>query len=304
MAATKKMDEPCEVCKDKNPGPLIECERCEKWLCRKCSNLEEADFTMLSQKPAFHWFCPTCAEQALTAVKTDKLIETKCKEYCSKFNQEIKEEMNTRFEEVSRKIKNTEEELRKEDEALKKQMTDLKEDIERKLGNLSKETATNSIKEIQEREWRKNNIVIFKLDESKEEEAEQRKAEDVKHVDNICSILKITTNVRNAVRLGKKTPGNTRPLRVTLDSKQNVEAIIKASRKLGTIDDATYKNLIIKNDQTPMEREETKKLLALRNKKREETEMKGEQDVWIIRRGQVVRNRQPPTPQDPPPQAH
>jgi hypothetical protein len=70
---------------------------------------------------------------------------------------------------------------------------------------------------------------------------------------------------------------------------------------LDTIDNNSehiiYKRVVIKKDQTPLEREEMKKLLEQRDKMREESRQRGEADNWIIWRGRVVRSRHPTHPE-------
>jgi hypothetical protein len=284
-------EEKCDQCSEVNPGYMVECEHCDRWLCLKCADLDEPSYTFLKNKTSVHWYCLACTKQAVSAVKTDNLIETKCKEYCEGFKKELRAEMKAKWDEFSQKLGNTKAALEREDNALKQSVVDLKAEMDRKFGDVATEAASVSVKEMQEREWRRNNIVIFKMQESPNLDPNARKEEDMAHVNNICTILDITTQIRNAVRLGKKEPGKVRPLKVTLGTSLDVTNIIKVARKLEEVtarEHLKYKDIIIKNDQTPMERDERRRLVALRDRKREESRLNGDGKVWIIKGNRVV----------------
>jgi len=56
---------------------LVECERCDEWICLKCSGLTEAAYEVVNSddKSLLHWFCPECNAEAISAVKTSQLID-------------------------------------------------------------------------------------------------------------------------------------------------------------------------------------------------------------------------------------
>jgi len=91
----------CESVFSDEEGKLIECERCEKWECLDCSGLEEAEYTLLnSRSSTIHWYCTGCNAQAISAVKSDNLIEEKCKSYFEAVRGEIsqvKDELDSKI---------------------------------------------------------------------------------------------------------------------------------------------------------------------------------------------------------------
>ena len=87
-------------------------------------------------------------------------------------------------------------------------------------GNNPKVTEEQDIEE-RERQNRRKNIIVFRLPESDKPEPETRREEDIwKMVGlcrNICKIDITSTDLRKAVRLGKATQNNERPLLITMD---------------------------------------------------------------------------------------
>ena len=87
----------CKICQcvfcDED-DKLIECGRCEKWECINCSNMSEKQYDLLNDKSLgvrLHWFCNECNALAISAVKTDKEIEEKCRQYFHTVREEIQE---------------------------------------------------------------------------------------------------------------------------------------------------------------------------------------------------------------------
>ena len=63
---------------------------------------------------------------------------------------------------------------------------------------------SEDIREFRESEARRNNIIIFNVNESKSTEAEARKQEDTDYVQELCGILKANPSfVKTVARLGK-----------------------------------------------------------------------------------------------------
>ena len=85
MAATSS-DAPeksvCKLCdKQFEPpnDPLIQCDRCDGWICLHCANMSDEQYKFFiseTNKNISHlWFCTNCFPSATTCVKTDNEIE-------------------------------------------------------------------------------------------------------------------------------------------------------------------------------------------------------------------------------------
>ena len=75
----------CDVCSDAAES-LIQCERCLKWHCLKCSKILDSVMNVLDEDESLHWFCGVCNAIALKAIQMfsqegyaakDQLIENR-----------------------------------------------------------------------------------------------------------------------------------------------------------------------------------------------------------------------------------
>ncbi len=269
----------CKVCmntfSNKN-DKLIECGRCTEWVCITCAKLSAAAYKVCGKPDSpFHWFCEDCTVSALTAVKTDQLIEERCKQHFESFKEEVADMIDQKVEE---KIEKVEEKI----------------DTRLQEGNINIEDIVNEIKERKERE---NNVIMFNVPESVNMEPADRKIDDVAKALKICEMLEVDAEFTQAIRLGKKKPlGEHRPLRLTTVSAEMANNLTFAARKFADLDEEDeMRKIAIRRDMTPLEREEMRKLLQMREKRKRESTLKGENSNWIIRRGKVVLGR-PPQP--------
>jgi hypothetical protein len=116
-----------------------------------------------------------------------------------------------------------------------------------------------NIIEQKSRERRKENIVVFNIEESTSDDVEDRKLYDLSEADRLLSNeLSIGATVTNPVRLGLKREDSKypRPLRITVDDEETKWKILKAAKNLAKSGEEIYKTVFIKRDMTPMEREQ------------------------------------------------
>ena len=66
----------CQLTMDDDNG-LIQCERCQKWVCRKCADISHEEFVVISHNGRFHWFCDDCDLLAMAAVENSKKVDGK-----------------------------------------------------------------------------------------------------------------------------------------------------------------------------------------------------------------------------------
>jgi hypothetical protein len=155
---------------------LMECEYCAEHFCSKCLNLSAAEYKLLSKRSDLHWYCPPCEEKAMKNLKIEKEIEERCKEYFSKYEKRL----DALEHEVNKKA----------------DVPKVKELIEESLSGKARDGAegqnhiNEDITEFRESEARRNNIIIFNVNdnnESKSTEAEARKQEDTDYVQELCA---------------------------------------------------------------------------------------------------------------------
>lgn len=260
---------------------LIECDRCKFWECLECSGMDQKLYESLNDDtvgPYIHWYCRKCKEPAMKAVSTDNEIEVRCEQFFAKFRAEIHEEIDA----VKRDIEN----LKSESRNQKNEMSTLKSELEVK----SQLTVEQAIKEVQDRQERKLNVVFFNIDESEADEIEQAKQDDLAELRKILDQIEAKVPIANPTRLGKKEDSVTaRPLRVRAANEQDVAKIMSAAKKLKG--HADLGSVYINRDRTPLERQEWKRLLEEKKERNEEARNAGREENWIIRKQQVILGR-------------
>ncbi len=271
---------------------LIECERCEKWICLKCSGLTEGQYEAMNDESLgcmLHWFCITCTELAVKAVKTDNDLDEKCKQYMARFKSEIRAELKEEFAKIQTSL---EEKLTQEIKTVNSKIDNL---------NLPKPQVANDdsprvenmelmMEEMKDREARKLNLIIFNLEESDAVQGEERKNYDHEESRKILSTIGATVPITRPTRLGKRGDGKIgRPLRITVSSVSDQHTVLKAAATLRG--HHKYGEVFINKDQTPWEQRQWKKLLEERKRKTEESAAANADVTWVIRKGRVIEAR-------------
>ena len=150
----------------------------------------------------------------------------------------------------------------------------------------SREAEMIAVSEIEERAKRSSNVMLFNLKESGES-AEEIKRDDEAKLKEIARIMGTKFEALKAIRIGKKETGKTRPLKVIFQSRAERNAVLAKAKNLGTSNEEMAKNLVIKMDLTPKQRQEEKQLLSERNKRRNKET--SQMHTWIIRSGKILR---------------
>ena len=66
--------------------------------CRSCAKVNLNEYEIISKKNSkVRWFCAGCDEEAMSAIKTSKLIEEKCKQYIEPIEQKL-QDLSSRLE--------------------------------------------------------------------------------------------------------------------------------------------------------------------------------------------------------------
>ena len=115
--------------------------------------------------------------------------------------------------------------------------------------------------EVSDRDRRRNNMIIFRLPESKKENEEARAKDDTDRSNSIMEIVNgglITIKAKKIIRLGTYDQTKTRPLLVSLDSHSDKEKIMANTAKLKN---TAHKDISIGHDLTKTQREEYKTLI-------------------------------------------
>ena len=109
--------------------------------------------------------------------------------------------------------------------------------------------------EMEDRDRRRDNIILFGLPESDEGTISERRAHDETLVDEVFGAIGCDDVDIDAIfRLGRNVSGKVRPVKVTLRNRSSKVEIMRKSRDLRTKD--KFKRVFISNDKTKMQQSE------------------------------------------------
>jgi len=265
----------CELCKinhTKMYDKLMECDYCSKHFCIQCLDMPSKLYNQMVGRLDIKWFCPLCNEKVEKNLKADREIEEKCKLFMQTFEDRIKtlEQKAESFVTAEQ----VQEIIAKENKTTKEVTNVINSE-----GDISEAV----IKEMAEREKRKNNAIMFKVPEPKTNIKVDKMNADIQLVKDIGSAVKIEINDEDIVkitRLGKKKSNfdtvdivQERPLLVTF-ANENVKKNLFANASKMQFVTGSLAAVSLDHDMTPKEREETKKLMLEAKRREEESEGK------------------------------
>lgn len=242
------------------------CEYCAKVYHASCQGVPPDVLSAISVCESFHWFCKTCNPKALDVLRVVQTLKDK------------NDELEARLVNVESKLTTFGDDFKDFKEKQEAINVGIAEAVDKKLS----ESTSQSVSEMNERELRKPNLIFFNLPESDKAEPKDRISEDREQVKGVLDFMEVGgCEFQQPVRLGTKgeTP---RPLKVRFKQQEDCVRILKSAKKLQGSD--TY----ISRDMTPLEREERRALVKLKNRRQEESSEKGENAKWAIRRGKVI----------------
>ena len=148
-------------------------------------------------------------------------------------------------------------------EQVKEQVGGIEKEIDAGMQKAKEEVKEEMSAEMKNREERKMNIVIYGIDESDKEEAEERKKEDEKKVAEIATEIGVATKGKVEVkwRLGKKVEGENkpRPMIVQLEDAESRAKLLEKARFLARNANPAWKRVYLAPDLTWQQREEARK---------------------------------------------
>lgn len=193
----------------------INCCICNKSYKIDCVNVSSTEVRKIHQKTGFTWTCKICL----------------------KFGNDLNS------------LKSALASLQDEIKVLKDSILETSSCSNRSLIDMEK-----IIREVSERNKRRDNIVIFGSDESDCSTNKEQVDLDVPLVSEICSVLGVTSENLKVSRLGKfdvSQPNRRRPIRVVLSSERNVIDALRNVPKLKS--NTKFKHLSLFRDRTPLQ---------------------------------------------------
>lgn len=207
------------------------------------------------------------------------LLEQQKKDIVDSFTNEIRKVFN-KIESLETRILNFENSLYE----IRKQQTDQESTIKTlaaDIQNMKNEYSHALLDEVEQRNWRRNNIIVCGAEELKHGSLKERKEHDEIMIDNMIEDLKISdVEVRNITRIGRMKEGKERLIRIKLSTDDSKTKLLKAAKSLQNI--PKYKGIYLNPDRTPVEQHR----FALIRKELKDRKEKGE-DV-VLFRGRVI----------------
>lgn len=146
-------------------------------------------------------------------------------------------------------------------------------------------------REIQSAKSKENNIVIYGINESTKQTAEDKSSHDNERVQHLFNHISADrANIKKIVRLkNSNSSSKPPPLLVKLDSKATCISVLKSAKKLKQSKDLA--NIYISLDMTQAQRQELRSLIAVRNDLNTALEKTpdGKDSYYGIRNGKVVK---------------
>lgn len=236
------------------------CDGCKIFLCRQCSGITTTEIRAVSLlQRSIVYLCTDCsmALKELPALKKQVVLLTKEMDRIKKI---VEKNQNVpSFADIVKSVNtNVEEKLAKLDE----KVVSVNKSMEEKLA-IVKQTAADSknsfaekweqveptIQELQERENRTKNLLIFGMKEIEANSREGRSTQEISKVKALIHDIDEAVSFQNikTFRLGAYNAEKVRPIKVIMENKEDVLKILK---KKASIQGDCY----IKNDQTPSQR--------------------------------------------------
>lgn len=258
---------PCGTCKrpvrGKDRG--LECEVCENWFHVGCEKVtkEQYEFLMDEENKTIPWICRKC--------------KGNLKHYAKKVD----------------RLEREKEELKDRLEKLEENSLLMKNEIKDEVINVVFE----ELEEWKEKEEKKNNVIVFNLQEKVCETKEEKHQEDlslsvqvIKEIgldidkEEIKEVHRIGKMQSSQEERGEECNRRPRPLLIKLNDTRVKWEIVRNGKRIKETGKEHLKRAIIVPDQTKKERERNKKLRDELKERRDNGE-----EGWFIRKGQLAR---------------
>ena len=264
--------QPCRVCPKMVSDEGIKCDRCCGWVHVACSGLTKKEYEFLSNiaSPSVKFYCRQCMQDfnageeqtntrmAVQETKLDTLMK-------------VVDTVLTQNQQIMQHLSQTETK---------------QNDTKQKLNEV--------IIEEKEREKRKNNVIMYNVAETTEEQ-EQEGMDDTEKVTSILrQVVELEApEIESVIRLGSKNGKDGKPrekprlLKVVFKTEEKKREVIKKAPGLNKGVQEQSQKIYINNDETDQERKSGYELRQQLKKKRQET---GDQK-WVIRNREIVYKR-------------
>ena len=266
----------CKTCAqdfDDENCELLECEFCDDHFCISCLDISSEEYIILAKRQDIHWYCPQCEANVMVSIRADKDIAQKCADYFQLLDQKLST-LTSRVDEKASKIDflSLEKQCEAQFQNISTRLSKVDEMLALKLGDSLSATKIpvpviqtpvhsdhieSNILEIQNREKRKKNLIVFNLAESSSESLDDRKKDDENAIDELLtSQVGVVTSIEKVTRLGSRnsTSDKPRPVCVSVASEQDKWKKLRSANgnSLSFSKNETLRKVFIRKDLTPI----------------------------------------------------
>ena len=229
---------------------------------------------LLHNVKTIHWFCTSCTEVGVNAISNAQLDET----VPAAQQQRLVVEINKAVTSLQDTVKMAEKKLQiSYADMVKKLDSNLQKISEANPGPHEGRPTTSDQRELQERQEKSKNLVVYGVPESDSDNRENRKIHDQAILQSICQEgLEIEVDVVDTIRLGEKKTGVARPLRVKLSEETDARRILRQAKNLARSEEEVLRKTFFRKDMTKTKRRED--LLRTELKKKSTQTRKTESD--------------------------
>ena len=276
----------CGGCNKKmgNSSEMLQCGNCETWWHIKCANVNKDDYKFLFDNPdtSVNWFCNPCKVKIKNGSLNSEV--SNCDSCDGKIDSitTIIKTMQSQMDMMQQQMATILEVVNKKDD----KPAIIEKQIEAHMNQLFDEQ--------KERDEKKNNVIIYNVEEEEESDAEKEMEGDIKKVRKILSVVLpdpnvVTLTASNVSRCGYRKENKTRPVKVKLNDNSLKGRIFVNSWKLKEKEE--FRRIGISNDKTKAEQMKDRELRARLEEKKQQT---GEDD-WIIYRSNIIKRGDKPS---------
>ena len=239
MAPAKKY--PCIICSAEVGGKSggVQCTYCDRWVHPKCADISKAHFE-LYKLPSCQYICTTCVKVSTKIKKEIQHLQVK--------QMEMREDIEHNKEEIATQKKRM--------DKVEKKVEDLDP------AKIIEQSRDSMLKELRERDSRKDNLVIYQVEEPEMVNGQERKEHDIKKIIELFEFMACPMTgdgIKFIFRVGERKddrPGP-RPIIICLKDSGARKYILENARRLAS---SKYERISITPDLTPLQRKEEEEL--------------------------------------------
>ena len=273
---------PCSnaLCESSTNTNMIRCSCCLKFVCELCSQVQIQKLKPSMEKcNSLYFVCSKCNEGTSTNVSNEKnsisspkktqtndiLSEQMIDSKLSNFGAEILSSVGKMVEDKLSALGNQLQGIEKLPESINQNYINFAEALKTNatpsasvdFKKIINDTKNSELVQEKERKMRAMNVIIHGVSES---DSNAKDDDDAVYIDGFLGVLGVNAKPASIVRLGKKVPNKTRPLKMKMSSEDDKTSIMSRLSNLKGADEKFCK-ISVTDDYTPDEREEIRRFV-------------------------------------------